>query len=503
SETMADTTLLIEDQHHRTAKYIFPVLSAWVSSFATGTVLGYSSPALPSLDDLGSHLHLEGFLRSFFVSLMALGAVIGCVCAGFFNESFGRKGTLIFTSLPFITGWALMACSGYLDSLWSLMIGRFLTGYCCGLVSLTAPMYIAETADPEKRGFYGSGYQLSCTFGIVMTYVLGKYLNWADLALLMTAPPFLCLLSILCVPESPAWLLRKGRIAEATEANLFLHGAEGSRRLAVDMSGPTMLSGPPEGAGGGGNSVTEGGGRGGDEMADDGEGGLGTQLRLLVRHSQYYRPLLISISLMFFQQFCGVNCIITSMNSIFQRTKFETVSPPDAAIITGFIQVAATLVACFLCDRCGRKMLTIISGLGTGLSLIPLTIFDYLSSVKNSDQFNQSYGWIPILSVTLFIIFFSLGLGPVPWLILGEMLPFRVKNIASIIAAAFNWLCAFIILTIFLNYINLYYIYLIFSAICLLCGLFGAVAMPETKGKSLTEIEAIFSARPPSSSSDD
>ncbi len=83
------------------------------------------------------------------------------------------------------------------------------------------------------------------------------------------------------------------------------------------------------------------------------------------------------------------------------------------------------------------------------------------------------------------------------------MLPFRVKNIASIIAAAFNWLCAFIILTIFLNYINLYYIYLIFSAICLLCGLFGAVAMPETKGKSLTEIEAIFSARPPSSSSDD
>lgn len=84
---MADTTLLMEDQNHRTAKYIFPVLSAWISSFATGTVLGYSSPALPSLDNLDneSHLHLEGFLRSFFVALMALGAVVGCVCAGMFQ----------------------------------------------------------------------------------------------------------------------------------------------------------------------------------------------------------------------------------------------------------------------------------------------------------------------------------------------------------------------------------------------------------------------------------
>ena len=79
---MADTTLLIDDHNYRNAKYIWPVLSAWLSSFSLGTVLGYSSPALPSLDEPGSHLKLDGFLRSFFVSVMALGAVIGCVCAG-------------------------------------------------------------------------------------------------------------------------------------------------------------------------------------------------------------------------------------------------------------------------------------------------------------------------------------------------------------------------------------------------------------------------------------
>jgi len=218
-----------------------------------------------------------------------------------------------------------MACAGNLDSIVALLIGRFLTGYCCGLVSLTAPVYIAETSDPDKRGFYGSGFQLSVTLGIVITYVIGKYLNWADLALLLTAFPFIFLLAILSMPESPAWLLKKGRISEATDANLFLFGAEGSRRLAVDISIPTI-----------------------HEQSDGPE--MLQQLRLF-GHKQYYKPMLISISLMFFQQFSGVNAIITSLNSIFQKANFDSLSPADSAIIVGFIQVFATLVACFLCDK--------------------------------------------------------------------------------------------------------------------------------------------------------
>lgn len=385
-----------------------------------------------------------------------------------------------------------MACSGNLDSVVALLIGRFLTGYCCGLVSLTAPVYIAETCDPDKRGFFGSGFQLSVTLGIVITYVIGKYLNWADLALLLTAFPFIFLLTILWMPESPAWLLKKGRISEATEANLFLYGAEGSRRLAVDISIPTIHG--SDGTDGGGIEILQ-------------------QIRLFSQ-VQYYKPMLISIALMFFQQFCGVNAIITSMNSIFQKSNFETLSAADSSIIAGFIQVFATLVACFLCDkyvllfslyicccltkyallsfRFGRKLLTIISSLGTGVSLIPLIVFDYLSSSKNSTSFNQTYGWIPIASIILFIIFFSLGLGPIPWLIMGEMLPFRVKGIASIIAASFNWFCAFIIITTFLNYINLYYIYLIFCSICFTSAIFAGIFLPETKGKSFQEIESLF-----------
>lgn len=223
-----------------------------------------------------------------------------------------------------------MACAGNLDSVAALMIGRFLTGLCCGLVSLTAPVYISETCDPDKRGFFGSGFQLSVTFGIVITYVIGKYLNWADLALLLTLFPFLFLITILWMPESPAWLLKKGRISEATEANLFLYGAEGSRRVAVDVSIPTI------------DSDSEG--------SEDGSFAVLRQIRLF-RHVQYYKPMLISIALMFFQQFCGVNAIITSMSSIFQKSNFQMISASDSSIIVGFIQVFATLIACFLSDK--------------------------------------------------------------------------------------------------------------------------------------------------------
>lgn len=221
-----------------------------------------------------------------------------------------------------------MAYAGDLNSKTSLFIGRFLTGFCCGLITLTAPVYIAETSDPQKRGFLGAGFQLNVTIGIVFTYIVGKYTNWADLALYVTVFPLLLLFIILWLPESPAWLLKKGRISDATEANLFLHGAEGSRRLAVDVSAATIQNDGIES-----NSIN-----------------VLQQIRFLY-DPQCYRPLIICVSLMFFQQFSGVNAIIFFMNSIFQSSGFTKLDPSDSSIIVAFIQVVATGVACWLSDR--------------------------------------------------------------------------------------------------------------------------------------------------------
>ncbi|KAH9424590.1 facilitated trehalose transporter Tret1-2 homolog [Dermatophagoides pteronyssinus] len=483
---MADTTLLIDDQHHRTPKYYFAALSGWLGSFSMGTVLGYSAPALASFDQQGSHIHLNKFTDSIFASLMPFGAIIGSICAGFFTESFGRKGTLIFTTLPFVSGWILMAYSGNLDSLTTLMIGRFLTGFCCGLISLTVPVYIGETCDPAKRGFFGSGFQLTVSFGIVVTYVIGKYFIWSDLALFLTAFPLLLLLTILFMPESPVWLLKKGRISEATEANIYLHGAEGSRRMAVDITIPTTYVIEQD-------SNDNGNGIGGG-IYINGNASIMQQFRLFSL-SKYNRPLYIAIALMFFQQFSGVNAMIFFMTSIFERSKFESISPSDSTIIVGFIQVLATLLACFLSDKFGRRFLMIVSSIGGHLSLIPLAIYYYIDEKNIGNDLNIHYGWIPIVSMVFFIISFSLGLGPIPWLIMGEILPLNVKKLSTIIVSSFNWFCAFIIITFYnqlVETVSSQLTYLMFSLICLSCAIFNIIYLPETKGKSFQEIEQLF-----------
>ena len=121
-----------------------------------------------------------------------------------------------------------------------------------------------------------------------------------------------------------------------------------------------------------------------------------------------------------------------------------------------------------------------------------MVAFEFISTEKNLPDFNQNYGWIPICAIISFIVFFSLGLGPIPWLIMGELFPIRVKGFSSILISALNWFCAFLIISLFYNYINLYYVYIIFSLSCFASAVFAIIYLPETKGKSLTEIESLF-----------
>lgn len=137
----------------------------------------------------------------------------------------------------------------------------------------------------------------------------------------------------------------------------------------------------------------------------------------------------------------------------------------------------------------------IISSIGGHLSLIPMIIYYYIVDKHHGNDLNVHYGWIPIVSLMFFIISFSLGLGPIPWLIMGEILPFNVKKLSSIIVSSFNWFCAFIIITFYYKLVETVgsqFTYLMFSFICLSCAIFNIIYLPETKGKSFQEIEDLF-----------
>ena len=355
-----------------------------------------------------------------------------------------------------------MAYAGRLESPVILLIGRFITGFCCGLVSLSAPVYIAETAIPSKRGFLGAGFQLSVTIGVVIAFILGKYMSWAWLAVTCCLFPLLLLFGMCLMPETPYWLIKRGRISEATDAHLFLHGLDATQ----NVESSTNSDGQPE------------------EYS----------LSLEFRKRHVLMPIMVTLSLMYFQQLSGVNAMIFYTTSIFQSSGSSSLDPADATIIVGTVQAVATFVACLLIDRAGRRPLMIVSSLGCGLSILFLSVFHFVGD-HQGEQFTSKYAWVPIFSLISFMIAFSFGLGPVPWLLMGELLPSHVKNIASGLCASFNWLCAFLITKLFHSMIDRLHesgTYLMLSFICFKCCVFVIFLLPETKGKSLTEIEGLF-----------
>nr|KAG5708353.1 hypothetical protein BaRGS_034384 [Batillaria attramentaria] len=206
------------------------------------------------------------------------------------------------------------------------------------------------------------------------------------------------------------------------------------------------------------------------------------------------RPLFISVMIMVFQQFSGINAVMFYTVSI-----FDSAIPDMAYIATniiGLVQVLATLIACLLMDRTGRRRLLILAGTVMSLTLFVFGLYYRMSDKKMlSDTLNT---WIPVVCLTVFIIGFSLGWGPIPMLIMSEIFPTRGRGTAGAIAIFSNWMCAFIVtkefmtLQLMLGKDGVFYF---FSACCAAGVWFVCKYLPETKGKSLEDIELYFLGR--------
>lgn len=355
----------------------------------------------------------------------------------------------------------------YAPSFAYLLVGRAITGLCCGILSLAAPVYIAETATPATRGFLGSGFQLSVTIGVLITYIAGKYQSWSWLAIHLAIYPFILLVLMCLMPESPSWLISQGRISEATDALVFLYGND-PNNLASVQSEQTQVT-----------------------FDESIEASRSTLSELSQPHN--WKPAVIILCIMFFQQFSGVNAVIFYMVDIFKSTGSH-LDPHDACIIVGTVQVVATFAACLLSDRAGRKILLIISGAVMCLSLTLMSTY-YFFRDQHGSWFIHHFGWLPLVALIADIVAFSIGYGPIAWLLFGEMIPNSVKGLVSSMATSVNWISCFIVtkefndLTTELGFDGAY---LVFAIICAISVGFVACFLPETKGKSLQEIEDHF-----------
>ncbi|KAG0415200.1 hypothetical protein HPB47_007648 [Ixodes persulcatus] len=436
--------------------------SAWLGSVAMGTNLGYSSPAIPSLKRNDSNsFTLSAGDETWFGSLLTLGALTGGLVAGFLVESLGRKLAIIFSSLGFVVGWLLIATAG---TVLVLCLGRVITGFFTGIISLAVPVYVSEISRPEVRGLLGTGIQLSVTIGILAVFFFGKYLNWSSLAILcMTVPAAMAVLMIF-MAESPRWLLQKDKRDEALKALQFLYAGSTDHEAERNAIEANIKMSPKE----------------------------SFQMKEL-QQPFIYKPILISLFLMFAQQFSGINAVMFYAVAIFQSAG-STIPAEDCMVIIGLVQVLATLVATMIMDKGGRRVLLLVSASMLAVSLAILGGYHYVKET-NGEGAVSSMGWLPLACLSLFIIGFSFGMGPIPWLMMGELMPSRVRGFATSICTSFNWTLAFVVTKTFndmLNLLSTYGTYWFFSGCMLISFVVVVLFLPETKGKTLEEIELAF-----------
>ncbi|CAN8234674.1 unnamed protein product [Cochlearia groenlandica] len=425
-----------------------------------GFTCGYSSPTQAAITkDLG----LSVSEYSVFGSLSNVGAMVGAIASGQIAEFIGRKGSLMIAAIPNIIGWL---CISFAKNTSFLYMGRLLEGFGVGIISYTVPVYIAEIAPQNMRGGLGSVNQLSVTIGIMLAYLLGLFVPWRILAVCGILPCTILIPGLFFIPESPRWLAKMGMTDDFETSLQVLRGFETDITVEVNEIKRSMATSTKRSS---------------------------TVLFVDLKRRRYYFPLMVGIGLLVLQQLGGINGVLFYSSTIFESA--GVTSSNAATFGVGAIQVVATAISTWLVDKAGRRLLLTISSVGMTISLVIVAAAFYLKGFVSPDS--DMYSMLSILSVVgvvAMVVSFSLGMGPIPWLIMSEILPVNIKGLAGSIATLANWFFSWLI-TMTANLLLAWSsggTFTLYAVVCAFTVVFVTLWVPETKGKTLEELQALF-----------
>ncbi|XP_031626373.1 facilitated trehalose transporter Tret1 isoform X3 [Contarinia nasturtii] len=424
---------------------------------------GTNSSEMQGAEIQSTGIQLTEEQATMVASCLAIGAIIGAIPSGILADMKGRKTAAILITFPYIISFLLIV---FAQNVWWLYISRILIGIAIGGSCVVCPLYISEYAESSIRGTLGTCFQLFLTIGILFVFTVGAYSTYITLSWLCLIPPILNLIGLFFLPESPIWLLKKHEETKAATAIKWFWGRHCNANTAIQA-----IKNELEAAGSGSGSIRD---------------------LFAVRANR--RGFLICVSLMFFQQFSGINAVIFFATKIFKDAG-STMEASTCSIIVGVVQVLMTFASAALVERAGRKILLLFSSTVMALCLATLGYYFFL---KDSGHNVSNIGIIPLLSLVIFIICFSLGYGPIPWMMMGEMMAADIKGIATSLTVEFNWISVFIITSSFeplKTALGPAYTFWIFGVIMAIGSVYGLMVLFETKGKSSTEIQMILAGR--------
>ncbi|KAM5563832.1 sugar transporter ERD6-like 7 [Rosa sericea] len=421
-------------------------------SYEFGCCAGFSSP---TQDAITEDLSLSLAEYSMFGSILTFGAMIGAITIGPIADFIGRKGAMRLSSAFCVAGWLAIY---FAESIWPLDIGRLAKGYGMGAFSYVVPVFIAEIAPKNLRGRLTAVNQLMICAGVSVSYIIGIVVSWRALALIGLIPCAVIIFGLFLIPESPRWLAKTGKHREFEVALQKLRGedADVSHEAAEIQDYIATLDQLPK-----------------TKMLD-------------LFQRRYSRSVIIGVGLMVCQQFGGINGVCFYVSSIFELAGF---SSSIGTITYAILQVVVTGIGAAVMDKAGRKPLILISGSGLVLGCVLTAISFFL---KVNDLALGAVGALAVTGILVYIGSFSIGMGSVPWVVMSEIFPINIKGQAGSLATLVNWFGAWLCSYTF-NFLmswSSYGTFILYAAINGLAIVFVVFVVPETKGKTLEQIQA-------------
>jgi SP family galactose:H+ symporter-like MFS transporter len=421
-----------------------------------GMLFGYDTGVISgAILFIKQEFSLSTALQETVVSAVLIGAVIGAIIGGALADRFGRRKIIILAGIIF----SLSALGTALaPTVTALIFGRIIVGIAIGLASFTAPMYISEVSPAKVRGSLVSVNQLAVTVGIVVAYLVDYALSavqgWRYMFGLAAIPSAVLVIAMWRLPASPRWLLSRDMADKAREVLQRIRGAQ-------DVAGEMK-------------EIQEG--------LTKQKGGLEDLLHPLLRMA-----LIVGIGLAVFQQITGINTVIYYAPTIFEFAGFKTAGFSILATVgVGLVNVAFTVLAIRLMDRVGRRPLLLI---GVAGQIVGLLLLGFAFQLH---QLSHLIAYIAVGSLAIYVGSFAVGLGPVFWLMISEIYPLKVRGAAMSIATVANWGLNLVVALTFLSLVQALgrpWSFWLYAIIGIAAWVFIYLLVPETKGRSLEEIE--------------
>lgn len=445
-------------------RQLLAVLSSTIGAISDGMHYGWSAPFMPILEKEDSHIKISHSDVTWLESIYLIGGLAGLPVTIYCVDRLGRKWSILLAAIISLIAWILI---GIADDVIYLYIARFMTGLSGDVAFVAAPMYIAEIADKKIRGFLAGVIYVMMLVGILVVYAIAPFTPFYTSSIVGSAFVLIQLITFPFMPDSPYYLLSKGK-GEKAKTHLKRLRTGGNlekefEEITVAIRRQRSERGRPQD---------------------------------LIINKGNRKALIIMVVLNAAQHFSSISVMLMNLHSILKEAESEYVSYEVAGIMFSAFMLIAATIADFICDKFGRKGLLISSSLLSGISLFVLAGY---FTMKKSGQDVAGISWIPIAAVMVYAAVFKFGLGIIPIVMTAELFPAKVKAMGMTLADFSYLFFGLLSVEMYQRLIDIYYLdlpFYIFASTTVLTAIFSWLYIPETKGKTLDEIQFILKGEP-------